>query len=369
MSKSSWNVKRICGAVVVIIALYLIFNSIGIFNFSPNIEGPTNLGAVFLIGIIAAFSSCTAVVAGLVTAVSVSAANTHPNATFSSKIRPHLLFNAGRLGGFALFGAAIGAIGQAVSLSSTLNALLILAIAILMIGLGINLLDVIPNKFAIHPPKWLSKRILKLSDSKHPLTPVLLGAATFFLPCGFTQSMQLYALSVGDPLTSALIMTMFAIGTLPALLGIGVIASASKQNTLTLLSHAAGAIVVVLGIANLQNSAALFGWQLPSFTSEPETVESNLENGEQVIQMEVTSYGVYQPDTLTVTEGVPVRWEIYGSKNMGCGSTLVMSAFGIQKDLSPGFNEITFTPTKSGTFTFTCSMGMFRGKMIVKPQL
>ncbi|MEI7901937.1 MAG: sulfite exporter TauE/SafE family protein [bacterium] len=34
----------------------------------------------------------------------------------------------------------------------------------------------------------------------------LLGAASFFLPCGFTQAVQIYALSTGNPLTAGMIM-------------------------------------------------------------------------------------------------------------------------------------------------------------------
>ena len=47
-----------------------------------------------------------------------------------------------------------------------------------------------------------------------------LGVATFFLPCGFTQAVQVYALSTGSPLTAGAIMAVFAIGTAPGLLAL-----------------------------------------------------------------------------------------------------------------------------------------------------
>jgi len=50
----------------------------------------------------------------------------------------------------------------------------------------------------------------------------------------------------------------------------------------------------------------------------------------------------------------------------GCMKTILIPEFGVQKTLSAGDNVIEFTPTKSGTFDFTCGMGMGRGKIIVE---
>lgn len=48
-------------------------------------------------------------------------------------------------------------------------------------------------------------------------TPLIVGFATFFLPCGFTQSMQVAALSSGSFASGLAIMLAFALGTLPML--------------------------------------------------------------------------------------------------------------------------------------------------------
>ncbi|MBI9100699.1 MAG: glutamate formimidoyltransferase, partial [Spirochaetaceae bacterium] len=46
---------------------------------------------------------------------------------------------------------------------------------------------------ALRMPKKTMQVFNKAKNSKHPLAPVVIGGLTFFLPCGFTQSMQLFA--------------------------------------------------------------------------------------------------------------------------------------------------------------------------------
>lgn len=352
-------------AVVAVGVIYYLLTSTGILNYAPEEATGKGLLAVLLVGVIASFSSCTAVVSGFLVALSSKAAQSNTAATFVAKMRPHFAFNAGRLIGFAGFGALVGAIGSQLALSTTMNGVLILIIALFMIGIGIDLLNVLPPGLAIRPPKFLSHRIHAIAESKNPFAPALLGAATFFLPCGFTQSMQLYALSTGSPVQAALIMTAFAIGTLPALIGFGAATSALRGRALERLTFGVGAFVVALGIANVGNGATLLGWQGFSFANASTTVAAPvLVDGKQLVMMEASAFG-YNPDVITVRVGVPVDWEVYGGKNLGCASTLVMRAFNVQSSIRPGENQIVFTPTKTGTFPFSCSMGMVKGTLIV----
>lgn len=363
-STTSW--KRVGAAAVIVFALYLFLKQTGLLAFSPAVEGTTGLGAVFIIGLVAAFSSCTAVVGGLIVAVSSTQAKKHAIASFGAKLRPHVLFNVGRVAGFAGLGALTGLAGSVLSLSSAANGALMIVIAVLMIALGVNLLDVLPTGAAIRPPKFLSRRIVALSESNHPGVPFLLGAFTYFLPCGFTQSMQLYALSTGSAAQAALIMTVFALGTLPALLGIGAVTSAAKGKGLSYVTKAAGALVVVLGISNVQNGANLLGLFRASAPSVAPAVDVYLEDGKQVLQMEVTNRATYVPDVLAAQAGIPITWQIEGAKQMGCASSLVIPGLGVSTRLRPGYNELALGPLEAGTYPFTCSMGMTSGTLIVQ---
>ena len=83
--------------------------------------------------------------------------------------------------------------------------------------LGLNIL----RKFQITAPKFITRYLVNESNFKGRFTPFLMGASTFFLPCGFTITAQGLALISGNPLQGSLIMLFFALGTLPSLLLIG----------------------------------------------------------------------------------------------------------------------------------------------------
>ncbi len=105
--------------------------------------------------------------------------------------------------------------------------------------------------------------------------------------------------------------------------------------------------------------------QQPIANNPPVNPVNNIPIGDtQVIKMAVTGSG-YEPSTLTVQVGKPVTWQIDGTNAGGCTKYIIAQEFGISKRLDPGINTFQFTPTKTGTFPFQCSMNMVRGKMIV----
>ncbi len=81
--------------------------------------------------------------------------------------------------------------------------------------------------------------------------------------------------------------------------------------------------------------------------------------------VETSLSGGYAP--ITVVAGTPVKWTISATKKTltSCNRTLEIPEFDIEKTLSAGDNVIEFTPTKTGTFTYTCWMGMIRSTITV----
>ena len=90
-----------------------------------------------------------------------------------------------------------------------------------MFLLGVRLTGISPRVAAWSPrlPAGLragsASRPRRMPAYSHART-ALVGAATFFLPCGFTQAVQVYALSTASPLAAGAIMATFALGTTPA---------------------------------------------------------------------------------------------------------------------------------------------------------
>ncbi|KKP83410.1 MAG: hypothetical protein UR85_C0004G0004 [Candidatus Nomurabacteria bacterium GW2011_GWF2_35_66] len=131
-----------------------------------------------------------------------------------------------------------------------------------MLIMGINLLDIFSGakKAQISMPKFISKKAFGLAKLNHTLTPLLVGIATFFLPCGFTQSMQVYTLSTGSFMNGALTMLAFALGTLPVLALVSFSSFSIKNNKNSgIFFKTAGIIVILFAIMNILNSLVIIG--------------------------------------------------------------------------------------------------------------
>lgn len=245
---------------LVLIAAFFLLQKAGLTSLITSSE--VSYGTAFLIGLIASVSSCLAIVGGLV--LSLSASSAKEGGTW----RTQTLFHAGRIIGFFLLGGAVGLLGNSLHLGLTANAVLGGIVALVMLILGINLLDVFhfTKRLQFTLPARFSKSIVRGSKHDHYLAPALIGIGTFFLPCGFTQSMQLYALSTGSFMEGALTMFVFALGTFPmlALLSFGSLNIAHKPWK-GVFFKTAGIIVIMLALLNLANALAAVGIINPLF--------------------------------------------------------------------------------------------------------
>lgn len=240
--------------------LFILLQKIGIVNLVN--EGQVTYGTSFFVGIIASLSTCMAVVGGLLLSMSATFAKN------GSTVKSQVMFHIGRIISFFVLGGVIGAIGSAFTLNTGATVALSIVIAIVMVILGINLLDVFSWAKRLQPsmPKFISKKAHAVSKFNHTLTPILVGVATFFLPCGFTQSMQLYTLTTGNFLKGGLTMLSFALGTLPvlALISFGSF-SLKKSNWSGVFFKSAGLIVILFGVFNLINALVIIGLIPPLF--------------------------------------------------------------------------------------------------------
>lgn len=241
-------------------ALFVMLQKAGLVNLVSS--GNVTYGTAFVIGIIASLSTCMAVVGGLLLSMS---------ATFAKEgngIKPQLMFHGGRIISFFILGGIIGAIGSAFTLSVSATFFLSLIIGLVMLILGINLLDVFDLTKKLQPsmPKFITQHAQQVSKFNHTLTPILVGVATFFLPCGFTQSMQLYTLSTGSFLSGGLTMLAFALGTFPVLALVSFSSVSIKNSPKSgVFFKTAGLIVIMFALFNLLASLVIIGAIPPIF--------------------------------------------------------------------------------------------------------
>ena len=258
----SWSDFKIAVPIAVAFAiLFVVLQKIGLVNLVS--AGKVTYNTVFIVGIVASLSTCMAVVGGLLLSMSATFAKE------GDRFKPQLLFHAGRLVSFFVLGGVIGALGSVFQLSGTATFILSIIIGIVMLILGLNLLDVFhfTKTLQLGMPKFISRHALEVSKFNHSLTPFLVGIATFFLPCGFTQSMQIYTLSTGNFLTGGLTMLLFALGTLPVLALVSFSSfSVKKSQRSGIFFKSAGLIVIMFALFNLINSLVAIGIIAPIFS-------------------------------------------------------------------------------------------------------
>ncbi|MBU3978504.1 sulfite exporter TauE/SafE family protein [Patescibacteria group bacterium] len=366
-------------AAFALFAIFLLAQALGVFELGSRTGSNYNsLPVVFLIGLTAGISTCMAIVGGLVLGASARFAEKHPLATTLQKFKPHIFFNLGRIASYTILGGAIGYLGSFLQLSTSFLGLLTIAVGLVMLLLGVQLTEVVPglNRFKIIMPKQISKLlgIQQKSTKEYSHTnSAFMGALTFFLPCGFTQAMQLYAISSGSPLIGALTMGTFAIGTAPGLLGLGGLTSVVKGAFARHFFRFAGIAVVLLAVFNISNGFNLTGFNLgfpQSFTSstaanaQEKNPNAEIKDGVQIVKMAQTTDG-YTPNKFTIQKGIPVKWIIDSQDSNNCASALVAPGIGVKKGLAQGENIITFTPEEIGTIRFSCIMGMYTGSFNV----
>ncbi len=239
------------------LALFFIVQKSGILNFG--LGGTVTPLTSFLVGLIASVSSCLAVVGGLVLSLSATVAQDDV-----SDRRPMMLFHGGRLVAFALLGGVLGSVGATIGMNLTATMILGIIASIVMILLGLHLVGVFKKNLITLPPNVF--RFFQKIEHK-TIAPFVLGAGTFFLPCGFTQAMQIVALSSGSFVSGLLIMGAFALGTLPmlALLSFGS-ASFARSKHAALFFRSAGVVVIGLGVFALLAGLAGLGIIAPLFS-------------------------------------------------------------------------------------------------------
>lgn len=384
--KAIWNTIQ---ELLVIIVLFLLLQYFGILNYlapSSLADSGMGYGMLFIIGLITSVH-CIAMCGGINLSQTL-----HKGKQDISKVmfKNALAYNIGRVVSYTVIGGILGAIGSLTGIggnlqtSTFLQGILKLLAGIIMVIMGVNMLGLFPvvRKLKFRIP-FLGKKIVskvrrtlwgKKISAKGRM-PFVVGLCNGFMPCGPLQSMQIIALASGNAFAGALSMFCFSLGTVPLMLGFGTFISMLGKRFTRQILRVGGILVVVMGLSMMSQGNALAGFENVFTTGTDGQILNAAKAGNTDIAVEKdgTQYvsstlqsGKY-PD-ITVKAGEPVEWTIKASKEdiNGCNYKAVLQDFGVEQVFEEGENVIEFTPTETGTYTYSCWMGMITGTVHVE---
>ena len=314
------------------------------------------LGMLFAVGL-ATSLHCVAMCGGINLAQSAASAQRGHRPS-----RANLMYNLGRLTSYTAVGGIVGALGMVFSISSAAKAAIQLVAAAFMLLMAVNLLGGFAWLRRLTPrlPRGLGARIAAAAAGK---SSYYIGLANGLMPCGPLQAMQLYALSSGSWWKGALSMFCFCLGTVPLMLGIGMIGGSLNKRFARPMRAVSALLVLAMGVSAMASGLALAG---VGVAAKPmgEDGYAVVQGDTQYVHSEL-EFGGYP--VITVQAGVPVEWTIHADESRinSCNNEIYIPAYGLSVPLTPGDNVIRFTPDAAGVIPYTCWMGMIRSSIYV----
>lgn len=216
----------------------------------------SDIGAGLLLGL-AGSLHCIGMCGGIAGALQMTAAGKYPPLTNA------LLFNGGRILGYAVMAALIATVLAAglrgiPAVPQILRA--VAGVMLILMGLFVagwlaagkwnplSRLEALGN----HLWQYIMPVQKKLMHNPSPLARIGVGFCWGWLPCGLVYSTLAWAIAAPDPLTSTVRMTSFGIGTLPALIATGLLAARlQRQLQKRRTRQLAGVLLILFGLWTL----------------------------------------------------------------------------------------------------------------------
>ncbi|CAL1238896.1 sulfite exporter TauE/SafE family protein [Candidatus Methylocalor cossyra] len=363
----------------------------------PQFERGMSDGLLFLAGL-ATGCHCIGMCGGFVVGYVTRAARR----SLGSAVLPHLLYGFGKLLSYTVIGGAFGLLGGVIAFTPALRGYAAIAAGAFLILFGLRLLDWFPglSHLRIPMPRCLARWVG--GTARRHRGPLLVGLLNgLMIACGPLQAMYVMAAGSGSGIEGARMLLIFGLGTLPLMLGFGLLTGMVSNQVTRGLLKASAVVVVTLGLLMVNRGLVLeasgydlrslaaraqrqwgaltdtlgrptltwnthdfpwleLHWETPRVAGPPPAPTEIL-----VIRSELTGEG-FQPDNFTFKADVPVRWIIDGKAITPCNRRLVVPALGLDLELHLGPNLVEFTPREPGLIRWSCWMGMLRGTFVIE---
>mgnify|MGYP000692917860 CR=1 FL=1 len=345
------------GILIVVYFIYTSYSDIGLPSLSPQIS----YALLFAVGLLTGFH-CIAMCGGFVLGYTAKDRQEGRNSYMS-----HLKYGMGKILSYTIIGALFGLLGSIIAFTPKMRGIAGIIAGIFLLLFGLRMLNVFPTlgKLGFRTAPFITRRLY----GKSPIVIGLLNG--LMIACGPLQAVYLMAAASGSMLEGAKLLFIFALGTLPVMLGFAYLTSYVTARLNQSLLKASGVIVMVMGLIMVNNGLVLTGTgydvgsmvvasEVPNFGAEPDLAEK----GYQEIRMEVLASG-WNPDRFILKKGVPVRWIIDGKEITGCNNAIIVPQLGLEFKIKQGEQIIEFTPPEKGVIPWSCWMGMIHGQFIV----
>jgi sulfite exporter TauE/SafE len=349
------------------------------------LSGMPNLWIIFLTGLLTGGITCAAVQGGLLIAVLANQKNptNQTNPTNQMRVRMVvmvLLFVGAKLMSHTILGFLLGLMGEKLQFSIQFTSFMLGVASLFMIGMALNMLSVHPffRRFAVTTPRFFRTLIWKQSKRTDFVAPILLGALTICIPCGVTQTMMAQAIAYGNPVTGALILFSFILGTAPLFILLGLAVTTLTETYKQWFEKIAAILIIGMALWNLYNVSTIFGMDT-SFGQLLRPISCQIiycdDGGQKAEDRKTTQTPIitirqteYEIDNAYIKAGEEIALTITNKDGYGCIQYFTIPKLGIQKAVPVGKTEtIAFTaPSTKGELLFTCSMGMYRGHFTVQ---
>lgn len=175
----------------------------------------------------------------------------------AGNLRRQLLYNFGRLNTLIFIGALSGGIGAAlvaVGPVRTFERILAIVAGSFMIVVGLELLGLlsqITQRGAAIAQATVGRMLSGVMRSSSPAAPLALGVFNAFLPCQLIYAFAARAASTASASEGMLTMLFFGLGTIPAMLSLGLARALARPSVRARLSLASGVLIIAFGLITL----------------------------------------------------------------------------------------------------------------------
>jgi len=342
--------------------------------------------SMFAIGLVTSIH-CVFMCGGLVMAYAVKGTEDGP---WYRRLVPHLAYQGAKIVSYAtvalILGGLVALLGKAFDIGPLRNWLQVVA-GIYMVLLGISMTGKVKvlRHLAPRPPKFLIDALTRnrrkasadAAEGHASLaTPLTFGLLTGLMPCAPLIAAQASAMATGSPVTGALAMIAFGLGTMPLMLVFGFASSLLSRQFQAKFQIVAALAVVIFGAIIFNRGLMLVGSPVTFDSARasiaapvvPASGDSQYTKGaDGVVEIPLTiENGQYAPNPISFPANTPIRLIVDRKANDACSKQLAIPKAGVLVDLvDNGITKVDVPAMPAGSYTLTCGMGMLSGSIVV----